>query len=626
MNANLLETNLALLKAKDPGLVTLLQSTQLTEKYIVTPSRSGPVFLSRVLPDGTKKTLHSSYDPAQEASRFVDSCRLSESSNFIIMGLGLGYHLAEIMKRVSSQSRLIVIEKDPELLLLTLTHNNHAALITHPGVSFHVGINPQDLQKALSADKIPFTVNGYVTVAFKPLIDAEIAYYHAISKSLENLFQESNIDLKTQSAFSKSFYNNIIDNLQAIIDSVGINVLKNRLEGIPAIIVSAGPSLDKNISLLKNVQDNVILISVGTALTPLLKNGIEPDFVVAIDPDETMLYAFDLENPPHKTWLLFDPSVVPLIPESYKSHKLVFDSGISLSRWIATHNGEKGGLGKMQSVAHTALKFAQHLGCKPLILTGQDLAFSQYRMHCSVSYFHENQQDGLDGEMTMETLSRKNYQVYSRALVTAPDVFGNTATTTEAMHSYKNLFADELIESILNATEGGIPIPRIQNLCLKEALNSYCLKPIRPEKIKLLSNLKNTSQVQQLTTALQAQAGKLQSLQKNLSDIKSRLLQDPLPSGKIQFVREMEVLYKKMVEDSETTQLLQGYSYSEFLRWNQKFTEIARKSQRCTDEELLQWKFERDAQFIEVLIETTDFMRRAFDKMAIQSSYHKPGG
>ena len=84
-----------------------------------------------------------------------------------------------------------------------------------------------------------------------------------------------------------------MENVPAILNSPGILGLKSQMADIPAAVVSAGPSLDKNIQLLKRGAEKFLIIAVSTALKPLLKTGVFPDFIVAIDPDETSVKGFD---------------------------------------------------------------------------------------------------------------------------------------------------------------------------------------------------------------------------------------------------------------------------------------------------------------------------------------------
>ena len=66
-------------------------------------------------------------------------------------------------------------------------------------------------------------------------------------------------------------------------------------EEYPAFIVSAGPSLDKNIDELKNIKGRGVIMAVDTAIKPLLKKGIVPDIVASVDPHKP-LELFEIEG------------------------------------------------------------------------------------------------------------------------------------------------------------------------------------------------------------------------------------------------------------------------------------------------------------------------------------------
>ncbi|MCH8157029.1 MAG: motility associated factor glycosyltransferase family protein, partial [Nitrospinae bacterium] len=281
--ADFLKNNLTLLKRKFPDTASLLQAAPVEKNYSSTRSRSGPITGARIFPDGSTRNLHSTYDPVQEAARFIDTCLTNGDSNFLVTGFGFGYHLLELVRRVPASSRIVMIEKDPELARLALSHNDFSSVFNHPGMSFHVGIGPEDLEQILHDCRTDWSINGYTTVGFKPLIDAEKEYYFAIQEGLKQIYQKARVDLGTQAVFSKTFYDNIFANGKHLLNSSGIRSLEQTLHGVPAIVVSAGPSLDKNISLLKNSADNILIVAVATALRPLVESGVKPDFVVAVD-------------------------------------------------------------------------------------------------------------------------------------------------------------------------------------------------------------------------------------------------------------------------------------------------------------------------------------------------------
>lgn len=48
-------------------------------------------------------------------------------------------------------------------------------------------------------------------------------------------------------------------------------------------MVAAGPSLNKNIQVLKKAKNRLFILAVDTAVKPLIKAGIKPDAFITID-------------------------------------------------------------------------------------------------------------------------------------------------------------------------------------------------------------------------------------------------------------------------------------------------------------------------------------------------------
>ena len=81
---------------------------------------------------------------------------------------------------------IIVIEKNPSLARLAFTHNDFSSVIKHPGVSFHIGVDPDKLEVILNNDRTNLAIHGYTTIDFKPLIQLETSYYTLIKKEINN--------------------------------------------------------------------------------------------------------------------------------------------------------------------------------------------------------------------------------------------------------------------------------------------------------------------------------------------------------------------------------------------------------------------------------------------------------
>jgi len=612
------QSNLYCLEKYHPDLADALKSVAPDSSYEVVPSRQGPPTLSKQLEGGSRISLHSTYDPIQEASRLIDKCSVRKDQYFIVLGTGLGYHLRELVSQAGNFSKIIVIEKDLNIFRLALNHVDWRPLLENEKISFHVDNSVTKLMNTISKESLDFLSIGYKTIVVPSFTAPYADYYDKVLSEIKSLFQETQVELGTQSAFSRKFYGNIIDNWQNILTTPGIRDMKNQLAGKPALIVSAGPSLDKNIALLKNAVGKALILSVDTAFTPLMKAGIEPDFVISIDPNTSTNKAFPQAISGQKPCLVFDPCVPASVPNRF-NNKRMLDSGVSLSQWIAKYYEEKGSLGKTFSVAHTAFLFAQHLGCRPIIFTGQDFSFNSKRLHCSGSMHSQAHQDLIDSSQTRNIIEGKRLKSYSLSLESTKDLFGQDTQTTMALATYKHCFTENIQDpaNVFNATEGGVPIEGVDNLSLRELLMHYCREPI---SIPNDFNNGHSSSGKISQTAILQEIKSLHELYvellKRLDELKIRLdLSASLSEEEKEiFVTTMKNTLKFLGRKPEAMQLLQGYAYGEFLQWRIA-EKIALANTQQSEDEFMQKEFDRDRDFLPALIESTEFLARSFQKL-----------
>ena len=620
MKHDFLSRNLESLKKIDRSLHEKAESFQVSSSYQITKSKSGYPTLSWIdSKGGDKKQITSVYDPVSEASRFLESFNIRESLNFIVLGFGLGYQIKEIVKNASRMAKIYIFEKDWELFALSMREVDLTEIFEHPGVKLFVDIDPCNIKSLIEPELINFTLIDYCLIGQKALLDRNAAYYGKLSKEIDSIFKESQINLKTQSIHSRLYYKNIFSNIENLLNSPGVTSLKDSLSGTPTIGCAAGPSLDKNIQLLKTARKNFFLIAVATALKPLLHNGIQPDVVFSIDPDDLTINSFDFLNESGKYWLVYNPAVPKAITDEFPGSRLAFDSQVFLAEWFIRETGGKGGLGKVTSVAHSAVQFAQYLGCSPIIMVGQDLSFSKQRLHCNQSFYFIEM---LDKVARLEQLSYWNnskYLNFGKNLVEREDLFGCIIKSTLAMDSYNHIFSQIVgnTATVINATEGGMPIDGIRNLTLREVLYNYCRSPIDKNRknisgaVKLkrdsFGSLKDSVLAQ--TRNLEEVAKKLEGIEKNYLNIK------PLNAEVKQlFITEMENLYNVISGKKETALLLQGYDFSGFTDWYRVNSEILRKKDLYENYHALEEEFERDIKFFEVLVESVNYLKVNFKK------------
>ena len=612
MKTEIFQKNLQHLKSLHPEVYEAVKDPIYIKNYEVTLSKSGVPTLSYIKPNKNKIYLLSKYDPLQEAKTFISSINIDDSINFIVLGLGFGYQVMELIKSVPENSKIIVIETDKILARLAFETNDLSHILTFPGLNIYITNQIKKISSLLENEKIGFSLNGYKIVEQNSLSNINSVFFKDIRKEIEKFFQASVVEIKTQATKSKTFYKNISGNYKNIIASPGITKLKNLMKNIPAIICSAGPSLDKNIQLLKAKRENFILISAATALNPLQKCDIFPDFIVAIDSNEITTQFMNIEKDLKNTWLIYDPVIPPIIPTLFKGKRFIYDSSISLAQWMQKYIRKNGSLGKVFSVAHAGYNLARFMGCSPIIFIGQDLSFCKKRLHSRNTHYYQLREDKINNLNTMEVLDGNKFNNFSKNITQRKGVFNDFLATTIAMDTFAVMFSTAIgdFKNVFNSTEGGLEIKNTENKLLREAITQHCIANINKQHYKILNSISSKPLPKpQIAEPAKKQILIFKEVLQNLNRLENNFLNRAFITKeyKENFILEMNSTIRNLLKNEEATLLLQGYDFLGFSLWNQKSHEILLRKKKGEDKDLLELEFQRDREFFEVLKNSLKF-------------------
>jgi|GEM_PF-663636 len=618
MTAKILDNNFSLLKTHHRNTYRHLVDQKIPQNYVVSDSQSGHPTLIHIDSKGDRKYLLSKYNPLQEAENFIKNINIADHTNFIILGMGLGYQAFELLKHIPESSKVIIIETDKHLARLAFETLDFSEILLHPGISFIFPNESLEIQSHLEDEKLNLCINGYYLIQQNALSEVNREKSNRVLSSLKIFMQESTINFKTQKAKSKIFCNNLANNFKNMISSAGIDSLESAMLNIPAVICSAGPSLDKNIQFLKAKRNNFILISVATALKALKANDIAPDFIVAIDPEEITLKFFDFQGNSLNSWLVYNPVVPSPIPSFFKGKRLVYDSTSNLSKWLQKNIGVNGSLGKVFSVAHAAFQFTNFIGCSPKIFIGQDFSFEKKRLHSKNSYYYQKMEDQINQNSTLGILNEQNFHKYADNIIDKKSIFSNPLFTTMSLDSYANIFSDtiEANSKTYNSSEGGIGINKIINIPLREALNLYCTTNISNKVSSTLNSITLKSpDLKKASNAAKDQIDLFNLILDKLDIVETALSSSLTLTDRIkeEFIQKMNEIIQSMLNDKETTLFLQDYNFSGFSIWNQRTNQILKKKNKMSQKELIDEEFKRDHDFYKGLRESVEFNISVFD-------------
>ncbi len=406
--------------------------------------------------------------------RITERKQFGFSEVIILLGIGLGETLMETLAASDAGTFILLVESNIAFFKKLLEGFDMAGLIGDPRVVISVGENPMDaIMHRLEEEFGVFTRSNFQVIKHGTAIACDADYYQAVDKVLarQKLMAEGN--LASISRLSSVWQGNIFTNLDAILRNPGIKHLFGRMAGVPAVIVAAGPSLDKNCHWLKAARDSMVIICVDTALKTLLKNGVTPHLVVALD---ALLHNYfhmaGAERPDYT--LVVNPVTYPLILQECAGPMMITSYSEPLVQWLEQFTGDLGENLTGGSVATAAFDLALRMGCSPIILTGQDLAFTGNRTH-SGGGANDEFVYTASGEMSgAELLHDDAISLENPGIVEGN--LGHTLRSSVKMTTWRNWFEIRIAQKkvdCINATEGGAAIAGAKPMCLIEVMLRY---------------------------------------------------------------------------------------------------------------------------------------------------------
>jgi hypothetical protein len=466
----LFEKNLEALSA-DPKVVERIRAADIERtNAVIGTDRVGGDSLS-ITRDGTRYQLTSQYNAVSDAQRWAEiQGEKMKHSRVVAFGFGLGVRLRELLTQLSDSTQLFVIEPDPNLLKLVLTFRDCTDILGNSRVTLFTGAEREAFNKAFGAWL------DWVEVSELGLL--ELPNYGVIfPEPYEDFVEAVQVQAETKGESSKqAFYaqsvhwvQNILTNIPALFDASLIEPLEGRFEGKPAVIVSAGPSLDENIEDLKAQQDRVLVLAIDSVVSVLREHDIEPDLIVTADSLEPNwkrnLKGSGFEEIPLVAWLRSYPDILETHADQLYFVSDGTDLGVTLETVmdaadVDVEDEDTAGFGS--SVSHAAYEVAKLLGAEPIVLIGQDLTFKE---------------DGRDYASGVER--GEINPDYS-----AEGIDGEPRETTKEWYTFMLEF-QQIIEDedfVIDATEGGLKIPGTEIQALEKTLDEYGEEDFEPKR------------------------------------------------------------------------------------------------------------------------------------------------
>lgn len=481
-----LEKNLAALRRIDPETAKWIAESPALDWAEPVRQADGSLNLALTL-DGNKELYYNREDPLGTARREVDEEAATPEKLTAILGLGLGYSLMAVLGAARPGHQILVVERHGFFVRMCLTEFDLArelaggtVLIAGPGEAELINIIAQIDLNRLNPDNASI-VEKYT--------DARPKDYLPLYAKFTAEVASRQVGVNTLLKGGPEIIRSVMENLPVFLRRRGILELRGINRGYPAIVVATGPSLSKNIHLLREARGKALILAVGQALRPLLGYGIRPDAILFVDYLERSFDHLEGLCAQEDIPLIALNGVCPKLLRSWQGP--IFLSGnqrVGHNNFLENLSLEKGHLPQAGSVSHMAYEAAVMLGSDPVVFVGLDLAPGDKFTHFDQAdkrHLIESAENGVF-KSKIDDKRASNQDGFQEQLTSMTvGYYGQPIMTYGALSAQRHeleKFIGNHQTRVINSTEGGAHINGTERLPLKAVLDRYCTRP-RPSSL-----------------------------------------------------------------------------------------------------------------------------------------------
>ena len=412
--------------------------------------------------EGQTYQLDSLYDTNQAMDLWYESqTTISYHTKCVMFGFGNGMYVRKYLTASDASTTILVYEPDFTIFYRTISYFDCSDLFACNRLTLIVGdafeMAAEDyLYKYITYDDI----KNCIYQAYPNYSKLYPKVVLAFDKSVQDMLIGVRATRSVLGRYGRANGMNSLRNTRKFAKSKSLFDFYRRCpKNVPVFVVASGPSLDRNVELLREVKGHGIIFACDSALPPLLKRDIIPDLFITLDSKKSKKHTAD-----ERTRDI--PCVMELESNSgcLKGHSIKYfflnDLNPYVNKFMRMKQIELPVFTTGGSVANSACAILTSMGFENIILLGQDLAYTGGKAHAT----------GTESTFGVKDTEEDNTVVEG--------YYGGTLQSSTEFMLYKRWFENEIRENpdvhFYNCTEGGAKIKGAIQIPLREAVDKLC--------------------------------------------------------------------------------------------------------------------------------------------------------
>ncbi|WP_025707322.1 motility associated factor glycosyltransferase family protein [Paenibacillus graminis] len=418
------------------------------------------------------------FEPVEKDENWLEAVRGSVGDLNIILlyGFGQGISIADLVEMYPDRL-LFVYEPNEENFHDSLKTMDLTLILEHPNLYF-LAVGKSQLI-ALFHSLSTHMRKDMAFVALRHYLEHTADSLQDIKKKFEEYSETFDSNKLTRNLFRRDWIRNSMYHMAGMLSSPSIKEFYKEYENATAVIIASGPSLQADIEWVKRIKPHALIISAGSSIQALVKNGIAPHLATLLDGGVINNKVF-ADPAALKAPFLFVSSSYYGISDKKDKHKIhAIVKNDEVAQYYMGIEADEAEIIPTSTVTGTAIQAAVWLGVKRIVMMGQDLSFPNKKYYADgVGHSELNILNAMVENSDHKLLSvQGNYNATSSAFMSMKD----------GLEKLISSFPDiEFINSTRNGAviEGTLwkPIEQVYELLAEEIIDQRAIENLIDKK------------------------------------------------------------------------------------------------------------------------------------------------
>lgn len=411
--------------------------------------------------------LYHGDDPSSETKNLFQKADLTHPHFVLFLGQGLGHLLYWFYHdRPVHNFSIFVVEKNPQIFLRSLCVYDFTKVLQDDSVCIVVGQVQRYVVLWLNLWLQKYsTVERHLKLLVCPTaLQTELEYYENIIKIIISTRDHSLLSMGNSVEDCFIGFENTANNAVRGIGNTGLEFLRRKFDTKTIVSVAAGPATEEHWDRLRSIQGKIPILTCDCMLKAMIRNGIEPDIVTAVERVDLVTEYFSNVEIPERTLLIGPLLLMPGTFEVFHRDQYLYCStqqqgaGMGLDFLGSFFPGGSAG--------NLSLYLAATFGFENIIMVGHNLAFHHEKRISHIKGTGIKSQDlPIDPEVMAQ-----HPKVISQdeSMMVPTQLFWNTFR-----HQIEDLISMNADKTWINTAPKGAKIEGAKLMSFDEALAEY---------------------------------------------------------------------------------------------------------------------------------------------------------